>query len=294
VTVSYLTTRPLPGPPYTIPVDAAPSRSRRSCLTRAPTLTFGSQPLVTYRPYARRMDGHRRLVRASLATAFVLVVAACTASHPATAPSGSAAPVELPSAAPVEVPSDASSPSPGDTPRSNRPLPDTDSDMASQLWGWCHTDRMSWVYPDAAPYQGKGPHPVMVVSSSTYPFDAVPPAPGVLSSSTLPADAAPATLQLVACDNTVHDSQVSSCPTDGAYRIPVLQTVEHYVVYELRTGREVTQVDITGAITDCDTLRTSYTVEGPWMEGPAPRLIAIVSDDQRRQAFRDIVNGRAE
>lgn len=267
---------------YTWPVGRSPS---------------GSQPLVAYRPYARRMEGHRRLVRASLAIAFVLVVAGCTASHPVTAPSGSAAPVELPSDAPVEVPSDASSPSPGDTPRSNRPLPGTDSDMASELWHWCHTDHMSWVYPDAAPYQGKGPHPVAVVSSGAgYPFDAVPPGPGVVSSSTLPADSAPATLQLVACDNTVHGPQVSSCPTDGGYQMPVLQTVEHYVVYELRTGREVTRVDITGAITDCDTLMTSHEIENPWADatGPAPRLITLVTYDQYRQAFHDIMNGRAE
>lgn len=127
-------------------------------------------------------------------------------------------------------------------------------------------------HEDAAPYQGAGPHPAVVVG-------------GGVRSQVVGTTAAPdppaAVVQLVACGRRVDrpgDGPILSCPYGVIGATSPVVTEKHYrghysyEVRELRTGRTVGTFSIDGADASCDSGRV---INVPY-DGPA--VVTLVTD----------------
>lgn len=98
-------------------------------------------------------------------------------------------------------------------------------------------------YADSAPYDGPGPHPVMVFSEAGYED----------YFSGLPSGRGPDAVQLVACGRQVGRTPITSCDYQGGYTVELQQGHFRVEIYEVRTGRPVRTLTVDGdANTTCD------------------------------------------
>ena len=122
------------------------------------------------------------------------------------------------------------------------------------------------VYPDAPPFAGQRPHPMLLVGL------------GSVRQQWAPSDNAPDRYQLVACATRVAGAFVDTCDYRGAGGVSTQTLVRGDVEFrlvEVSSGREVARVPVAGLVSP--TCQTVVTGDNPRQYGPVDQDALVLA-----------------